>query len=315
MSNAWNPEWGEDEDVPEYPYEHITEMQRKWNRCGLHIYWGTEFCRTPFIPEVKLFPDLHDKIREDLPNLWKFGKGKGTQIRNLAKKYKLIDKTTKDDDPKAYKKALKTVQDALKTARQMLRHQLLYEEYKLFPEYFDWLHTPEHFAYCRRFIEKVDAAYKRRCDEFETKVAAGTEHVVGIEWLDKSLNEILDNPIGAYEAGQEPMSHLVKRMTRHDFDILMERGLIEIRLGDPETIGNYEFAAKRETERPVLRTLPKVEKCVECGAILDHDTIGVSIKLGAGEGHYRCYACNNITEAEAKKLIEFYKSTGCTIFG
>jgi hypothetical protein len=289
-----------DLNVPRYDYDHMLEMSRKYHLCGLSIWWGMECRKTPPPGKIQgtLFPLLDEIIEPEITKLWKYGKGKGTQVRNLAKKYK----TT-----------LKEMKKAIEVAKWRLKAKVLYEEYQQFKEYFDWLYTPEYHEYVKRYIEQLNAENEKRDKEFMVQIEAGTEHVVAIDWLDNKLNEILDYSVAHYEACQSPMSYLAKIMTRKDFDILNERGLIKVVLGKPETLGNYEFAAKGEKH---VAQEYIVHQCIVCSESLEPNMIGLNKKLGAkDEGHYKCYQCLGISDEEANNLIEYYKSTGCTMFG
>lgn len=59
----------------------------------------------------------------------------------------------------------------------------------------------------------------------------------------------------------------------------------------------------------------KPPMCSECGEILSQEQIGVNVKMGAHEeSQYKCYPHLGITDEDAQSLIDYYKSTGCTLF-
>ena len=284
----------------EYPYEHAREMERKYIFINPRIWFGMEYRKEPPMPrQLSLFPTLEEQIIVELPNLPKRGKHQSTRIKWLAKKFEI-------PIPLAKRK--------YKVAMSILRAQVLYEEYCRFKDYFDWKETPEFHQYCKAYLAELEAKRAEELRIFNEKIARGEEHVVWIGELDHELNDILDNHIDCYQRGQCPASFLAKRMTRHDFEVLNSRGLIEVLRGDPATLKDHPYLESKPQPKEEPVSAPNVYYC-QCGEILDYNIIGLNKKLGAyNDADFKCLRCLEMTEEEAHNIINYYKSSGCTLF-
>jgi len=232
-----------------------------------------------------------------IPKMLKAKKRKSTMIKEIAKKY--------DIDLKKAKRVFETVYD-------IFVYELNRQHYLENKEYFDWLETPEAEELIRQYNAKCDEEYERRMREFDQRLREGKEHVVNIEVDDNELEKLLDNPFYAHLEYHGPLSGLllVPGLTEHDAKILWAKGYIKIEHGNPDTILQYEFSAKKEEDEDRPRYV-----CVECGMPLDYNDIGLNKKLGAkNEQFYKCPRCLGLTEEQEDELIEFYKSSGCRMF-
>lgn len=284
---------------PRFDYEYERGMAAKYNYLRNKPCWGLEYRKTPVdVGQLSLFPILHDLFLNEFPTIIRRGKGKGTQIKWLANKFNVPITAAK----KAYE-----------TAMIKARYQALYENYINNKEYFDWMETPDYHEHAAAVVKAFDDVLAERNRIFDEKVASGEEHVVRIEELDNALNSILDRNIEAYNRSQQPASFLAKHMTRHDFEILNNRGLIEVWIGDPGTLANHPFLDHLEPEE-VKPAKTNIFKC-SCGETLDINIVGLNKKLGAFEKvDFKCLSCLGMTEKEAQDMIDYYKGGGCTLF-
>lgn len=286
-------------NVYKYPIKHHLEMSLKYKYIALDIWFGMEYRKKPpLIRQLTLFPTLEEQFLNELPDILKRGTYKITQIKWLAKKYNVPILAAK----KAYKNAMRFERD-----------RVLYEDYCRFKDYFDWKETPDYLQYCKNNIAELDAQLAKKIEIIDIKINNGEEHIVLIDELSDSLNDELDRHIDAYQRCQSPVSWLAERMTRHDFDVLNSRGLIEIIEGNPDTLANHPFLDIWEDEEN-QPTIPVIYKC-QCGTILDFNIVGLNKKLGAiSEADYKCLNCLEMTEKKAQDLISFYKNSGCNLF-
>ncbi|WP_422446001.1 hypothetical protein [Thermoanaerobacterium sp. DL9XJH110] len=251
--------------------------------------------RKPIQEQISLFPTIEDEIYQDMPKYLKRYSRHKTRIKNIAKKYNIDGKTAK----KYYKAAY---------------HRFVYElNYKHFmrnKEYFEWLHTPEAEEYIRQYIQECDEQTERYKKEFEQRIRDGKEHVVSLEVEDPEVEKLLDNPFYADIIYHGPFSALIQNpgITEHDARILLARGYIKIEQGDPDTILQYDFPPKKDEN-------PNRFYCINCGAELDYNDIGINKKLGAkDERFYKCPRCMGLKDEEKESMVRFYRSNGCNLF-
>lgn len=247
--------------------------------------------------QLSLIRSIEDEVFEMMPKLLKTHKRKSTQVKEIAKKYSL---------------SLSKAKRIYEVAYDMFVYELNRKHYLENKEYFDWLEKPETAEFIRQYIKKCDEEYERRRREFEQCLREGEEHVVSIETDDEELEKLLDNPFYAHLEYHGPLSGLILApgLTEHDAKILWAKGYIKIEHGNPDTILQYEFSAKKEEDENIPRYV-----CVECGMPLDYNDVGLNKKLGAkSEQFYKCPRCLGMTEEQEEEVIQFYKSGGCRMF-
>lgn len=252
--------------------------------------------KTPVEEQISLFSTIQDKILQQMPRLLTKYKRKSAIIKYLSKKYEIERRQARKYFEEAFQKF------ALK---------LNYEHYVKNKEYFEWVKTPEGQEYILQQIQEYDERAKKYQDDLQQNIEAGKEHIVKIVVNDAELVKVLDNPLFARIDFQGPLSSLLKRpgITKHDMKILIARKYITILKGNPDTILNYDFPAKR-TEDNIKRYW-----CTKCGAILDYNDIGLNKKLGiTQERYYKCPRCLGLSHEEEESIINFYKSNGCNMF-
>jgi hypothetical protein len=295
--------------VPEYPREHQLEMGRKYNFIKPRIYWGTEFTRIPPKRQLNLFPSLEKLFMKELPTLLLRGKQQCTRIKYLVNKYNTTFKNAKK---------------ALIKAMIMKREELLYQEYCFYPEYFNWIHTPAYFEYCREFVKRIDQRNNDRNQNFEDTISRGDEHIISFNHHDPELFDQLDFKIWHQINCHGPMSGIIKHpgMTRKDFELLMSKGYLKLVKGNPDTLANHEFSEMvPNQDNQYFHPIPQPIEfdpdryCSVCGEFLNRNTRGLNKKLGAHNPEdFKCFVCLDITEEKAMEMIEFYRSQGCTLF-
>lgn len=245
--------------------------------------------------QLSLIRNIEDEVFEMMPKLLKTHKRKTTQIKEIAKRYDLN---------------LNEAKRIYEAAYDMFVYELNRKHYLENKEYFDWLEKPETAEFIRQYIEKCDEEYERRKKEFENRIREGKEHVVRIEVNDSELEKLLDNPFYANIQYHGPFSALIQNpgITEHDAKILLARGHIQIEMGNPDTILQYDFPPKQEENQNRY-------VCIECGAPLDYNDVGINKKLGAKhEQFFKCPKCLGITEEQEEEMIQFYRSSGCRLF-
>ena len=274
-------------NLPEGPFTHLIKRPRK----------------DPPQKQLTLFETTEDRIKADIIKLKNKFIRKGTVIKHIAKKHELPLNKAKA----LYKKIVEEI-----------RHELEYEYYIKNKDYFDWYESEEGQKEIREYINTLDKRKRKRDQIFELKLQKGKEHVVEVEIpeeLKTELQKILDNPrIANLINYHGPFSHFIKHpgLTEYDAKILHKNGCIKVIMGDEGMLFNHKFIKKEKLIRSV--EIREIERFYcECGKELDYNTIGLNKKLGY-RTKYFCLECLGLSETEANSIMEFYKSSGCTMF-
>lgn len=195
-------------------------------------------------------------------------------------------------------------------AEEHYKHQLAYEQYLKYQDYYDWLRSDEGRKARLWQYQEMLRAYAESLGTVQEPL-----HVVSITPVGRDeVIRLLDATWWGTGGYYGPMDYLVydlKHITRHDAQILLRRGYMQVIDGDPDTVLHaYDYpreVMQKYRQEPV--------RCTRCGRGLHYNVVGVNQKLGAkSEEHYRCIDCLGISEAYAQSMVERFRSDDCPLF-
>lgn len=250
--------------------------------------------------QLSMWPTVEERIKEALPKIMMQRKQIKPRVKIIAKKFDLTEKEAR----KAYHRALEQMQ------LEMRREFYLDNQ-----AYFEWEHTPEHFAYVKWWMSVLGEINRQQEKAAEKRIEDGEEHTIEIEQFDDLYPylEIQRMGRGSYSG---PMSVAAKYwLTEHDARVLWVNKRLRLVRGNENTLFNHRFITPEERrsrwdrEREVPRHI-----CSQCGADLEYNVVGFNSKMGYPDDGMLCLDCMGVDREYMESVASHYRSTGCHMF-